>query len=173
MQQHDWQRCVAFHGHACPGLAIGFRACEAAKEAINLHFSEDEELVCITENDACGVDAVQVLTGCTFGKGNLIYRDVGKMAFTFFDRNTGKGVRVIFKKGLPEGMDRAQWQKYILSAPISELFSISEPNCELPPKARIMKSVECACCNERTIEHKMRLHDGKLYCYDCYTRFFS
>ena len=29
------------------------------------------------------VDAVQVLTGCTFGKGNLIYRPTGKMAFSF------------------------------------------------------------------------------------------
>jgi len=166
--QKDWQRCVEFHGHACPGLAIGFRACEAAKQAMDIHFSQDEELVCVTENDACGVDAVQVLTGCTFGKGNLIYRDVGKMAFTFFDRHTGKGVRVVFKAGMPQNMNRNEWQEYILTAPISELFQVTEPRCELPPKARIVKSVECACCNERTMEHKTRLHDGKPYCSDCF-----
>ncbi|MDD3553455.1 MAG: FmdE family protein [Deltaproteobacteria bacterium] len=166
--QKDWQRCVEFHGHACPGLAIGFRACEAAKQAMDIHFSQDEELVCVTENDACGVDAVQVLTGCTFGKGNLIYRDVGKMAFTFFERHSGKGVRVVFKGAVPEGMDRNKWQGHILTAPIPELFQVTEPRCELPPKARIVKSVECACCNERTMEHKTRLHDGKPYCSDCF-----
>ncbi len=33
-----------------------------------------------------------MITGCTFGKGNFIYRDYGKTAFTFFNRDTGKGV---------------------------------------------------------------------------------
>lgn len=26
----NWERCVEFHGHECPGLAMGFKACEAA-----------------------------------------------------------------------------------------------------------------------------------------------
>ncbi|MBV5307454.1 MAG: formylmethanofuran dehydrogenase, partial [Desulfobulbaceae bacterium] len=30
--KNDWERCVEFHGHSCPGLAIGYRACEAARE---------------------------------------------------------------------------------------------------------------------------------------------
>ncbi|MCI5226087.1 MAG: formylmethanofuran dehydrogenase, partial [Candidatus Electrothrix sp. AX2] len=24
-QKEDWKRCVEFHGHTCPGLAIGYR----------------------------------------------------------------------------------------------------------------------------------------------------
>ncbi len=31
----------------------------------------DEELFAIVETDACGADAIQVITGCTFGKGNF------------------------------------------------------------------------------------------------------
>ena len=77
MDKSDWQKAVEFHGHACPGLAIGFKAVEAVKEKMGVTFSSDEELVCVTENDACGVDAIQVLTGCSLGKGNLIYRDTG------------------------------------------------------------------------------------------------
>ena len=57
----------------------------------------DEELVCVTENDACGVDAVQVITGCTMGKGNLLYRGTGKMAFSFYCRNSGASVRLCLK----------------------------------------------------------------------------
>jgi len=48
-------------------------------------------------NDACGVDAVQVIFGCTFGKGNLIYRPRGKQAFSFFNRQNGQKLRVYFK----------------------------------------------------------------------------
>ena len=70
MNRELWDKCVGFHGHECPGLAIGFRACEAAVEKLGVSFSKDEEVVCITENNACGVDAVQLITGCTFGKGN-------------------------------------------------------------------------------------------------------
>lgn len=79
----NWEKVVEFHGHECPGLAIGVRAVEAAKAKMGISFSKDEEIVCVTENDACGVDAVQVLAGCSFGKGNLVYRGTGKQAFTF------------------------------------------------------------------------------------------
>ena len=44
-----WQKAAAFHGHVCPGLAIGFKACEAAMKVMGVTGSKDEELVCITE----------------------------------------------------------------------------------------------------------------------------
>ena len=99
MDQKLWQECVRFHGHECPGLAIGYRAVEIAKEYLGDVFSPlyDEEVVCVTENDACGVDAVQWLSGCTIGKGNLIYRPSGKMAFSFFLRKSGKSIRLVMK----------------------------------------------------------------------------
>ena len=65
-----------------PGLAIGFKAVEGAIAELGLSDDDlpavDEEIVCVTENDACGVDAVQYLLGCTFGKSNLITRVRGK-----------------------------------------------------------------------------------------------
>ena len=36
IQQELWERCVAFHGHACPGLAIGYRAALYAAELLEL-----------------------------------------------------------------------------------------------------------------------------------------
>ncbi len=80
--QKDWEDCIAFHGHECPGLAIGFRMAHAARTRLGIISAHDEELVCVTENDACGVDAIQFLLSCTLGKGNLIFRDRGKHAFT-------------------------------------------------------------------------------------------
>lgn len=69
-----WKECAAFHGHECGGLAIGYQAALYAAELLELGFSEDEEVVCVTENDSCGVDAIQVILGCSVGKGNLLFR---------------------------------------------------------------------------------------------------
>jgi len=170
----DWKRCVEFHGHECPGLAIGFKACEAAKKKMNLDFTKDEEVVCVTENDACGVDAVQVLTGCTFGKGNLIYKGTGKMAFSFFCRNTNNSIRMILKP-LNKEMEREELKLYMLNEDIDKLFEFSIPKFEVPTKAKIFNTVICEECGEGAPEHKIRIKDGKKVCLDCaedYTRRF-
>jgi formylmethanofuran dehydrogenase subunit E len=168
MKEDLWKQAVAFHGHACPGLAIGAKACEAAESKLGVMRASDEEVVCVTENDACGVDAVQVILGCSFGKGNLIYRGTGKMAFSFFCRKSGRKLRVCIKGGVKRDMDRAAYQQYILDAPIDELFSFSEPTFELPENARLFASITCEQCGESAPEHKMRLQDGKTVCLDCF-----
>lgn len=162
-----WNRCVEFHGHVCPGLAIGFRACEIAIKEMNIKFSSDEELVCVTENDACGVDAVQVITGCTLGKGNLIYRGTGKMAFSFFDRNNGNCIRLVLNKSEHE-MSREERLEYILEAPAQEVFSIKKPNFEVPKPARLFSTIICESCGEGVPEHKIRMSNGKKLCLDCF-----
>ena len=77
----DFKKCVEFHGHTCPGLAIGFRAARTLMERLGARKAPDEELVAIVETDACGADAIQVMTGCTFGKGNFFSRITENMPF--------------------------------------------------------------------------------------------
>ena len=161
-----WNKCVEFHGHQCPGLAIGFRACEIAIERMELKFSSDEEIVCVTENDACGVDAVQVITGCTLGKGNLIYRGTGKMAFSFFDRKNNKSIRLVLKQSNLE-MTREERQRFILEEEVDKVFSIKKPNFEAPKNARLFNTIICENCGEGAPEHKIRLSNGKMLCFDC------
>ncbi|MDD3343341.1 MAG: FmdE family protein [Sulfurospirillaceae bacterium] len=168
--EHLWEKCVAFHGHACPGLAIGFRAAEAAHVWLGMvGFSQDEALVCVTENDACGVDAIQVLLGCSMGKGNLIYKDTGKQAFSFFDRKNGKSGRIVFKRPLNPDFQRQQLQEHILTAPIEELFELKKPHFTLPESARLFASKVCEICGESAPEHKMRLQKEKIVCLDCFS----
>lgn len=167
-----WEKCVEFHGHACPGLAIGFRAVEAAQTWLGMKgFSGDEELVCVTENDACGVDAIQVLLGCSFGKGNLIYKDTGKQAFSFFDRKGGAKGRVVFRRPLDPNMDRAAMQTHILEAPLEEVFELKTPSFDAPKPARLFTSLACEVCGESAAELKMRLQEGKKVCADCFSHY--
>jgi formylmethanofuran dehydrogenase subunit E len=168
--QERWEKAAAFHGHMCPGLAIGVRACEAACQALNCSFSTDEQLVCVTENDACGVDAVSVLLGCSLGKGNLLYHGTGKMAFNFFSRKSKRGVRVYFKINLSQS-SRNKMMDYILSAELKDLFTISEPSIPMPIPAKHFASIACKKCGEYAPEHKIRLQDGELVCLDCYEEY--
>lgn len=170
MNKSLWEKAVAFHGHECPGLAIGVKACEAAAVKMNIGISEDEEIVCITENDACGVDAVQAIFSCTIGKGNLLYRGTGKQAFSFFNRKTGEKLR-IYLKASNQGMERSQWQEHLLNAPIDEVFDFSEPAFKLPEAARIFNTVYCYKCGEGAPEHKMHLENGKTVCVDCFSQY--
>lgn len=167
MDKELWGKCVDFHGHECPGLAIGYRAALEASEILGINHSDDEKLVCVTENDACGVDAVQRILSCTIGKGNLIYRGTGKMAFSFFERNSGKKVRFCLKQFEGE-MSREERMNYVLTAPFNELFTITDPSFEVPELARIFSNVKCEVCGESAPEHKVRLMDGKKVCLDCF-----
>ena len=94
-QFQTYHDAVAFHGHSCPGLALGYRAARHALSVLHAERSEDEDLVAVVENDACGIDAVQAIAGCSVGKGNLILKDLGKHAYTFINRRTGSAIRIV------------------------------------------------------------------------------
>ena len=161
---------VAFHGHSCPGLAIGYRMTKAGLSFLSGQRSPDEELVAIVENNACGVDALQCLSGCTFGKGNLIFKDYGKHVYTLYDRRSKRGVRVVSNAhNVPENVakDRDQFINWLLSAPEEEIVSLKEVQTDEPEAARIMNSVKCAFCGESVMETRTREINGKLACIPC------
>lgn len=166
-----FDKSAGFHGHRCPGLAIGVRAAVEAQKLLGIGFSADEEIVCVTENDACGVDGIQVLLGCSVGKGNLIFRIRGKQAFSFFNRNNGEAVRLVLKP-LPKMESRESKQNYILEAPLEEIFEIKKPGYPLPEEARLFPSVDCERCGESTAEPYIRLENGKKVCLDCFADYF-
>ena len=162
-----WQDCVAFHGHECGGLTIGYKASLYAIELLKLDFSADEQVVCISENDACGVDAVQVMLGCSIGKGNLLFHMRGKQAFSFYNRKTGASVRLVLKPR-PEGMTKAESFAYYQSCEPKDMFDVKDATIQLPEKARLFDSYVCDCCGETTGANWIRLAGDKKLCLDCY-----
>ncbi|MEJ5348359.1 MAG: FmdE family protein [Desulfosoma sp.] len=175
-----WEQCAAFHGHECPGLALGFVAARLALKELRQERAEDEELVAVVENDACFVDAVQVLTGCTFGKGNFHHKDYGKIALTLYSRPLGRGVRValrgdglgdnpehleLLKKIMSGEADAAQKAQFhelhtrrtreILQADPESLFQATWVEGPVPERARMEPSRPCSGCGEPTMPSKM------------------
>lgn len=191
----DFEAAAAFHGHMCPGLAIGVRAARYALREIGAH-AQDEEVVALVETDMCAVDAIQALVGCTFGKGNLIHRDYGKNAFTFYRRADGKAVRLVtrpdawgprdpadeelgarVRSGKGSAEDRQRFQELqsrrteqILARPEEDLFRI-EPVASRPPRpARIHRSLTCEECGESTMETRTRRFGDRTLCIPCFER---
>lgn len=161
------EKAVAFHGHLCPGLVIGLRAVEAVLQEPVLGKAPYGTLVCVTENDACGVDAIQCLLGCSAGKGNLILRPVAKHAYAFFDRNSGTALRLCLQKQKDPDQNREQWQQALLTLPLEALFSLSVPAYAVPEPPRLFPTVVCEICGEGAAEHAIRLENGKKVCLDC------
>jgi formylmethanofuran dehydrogenase subunit E len=186
----DFQKAAEFHGHTCPGLAMGYRVAKYVKE----HYprAKDEELVCIAENKSCSVDAIQSILGCTAGKGNLILKDNGKQVFTFYSRDNNKALRIYFKGNVFKRMDelrqklalgelgpeekkemeglRSRVIEDILSAKDGDLLSVREVDIPAPKKARIYPSLKCQECGEAFMEILGRTAGGKVLCKDCYEK---
>lgn len=189
-----WQKAIDFHGHSCPGLAYGVRASAIALEKLASERAADEEMVAIVETDSCSVDGIQALTGCTLGKGNLIFKDHGKSAFTFALRNNGKAIRIVMNAGDAHKPDDALREKvmtgkasleekglfqemkqkrieHILEGPQEDICSINWVDVKLPEKARIFKSIPCDKCGEHFMEARGRLEDGKTVCLNCFSEY--
>ena len=187
-----FNRCVEFHGHRCPGLAIGFQAARALMDRLGVKRAPDEELVTIVETDACGADAIQVITGCTFGKGNFIFRNYGKHAFALADRKKGRTVRaclrpntlpsnpehvVLFEKVRNETASSEELEQYrslkeehiqeILESPFESLFKIEEISFPIPPEAQIVESRICDYCGEPTKVDLLQPVAGRMACVPC------
>jgi len=185
----DLREAIQFHGHLCPGLALGYRVAKAALRELKADRPRDEELVAIVENDSCAADAIQFITGATFGKGNLIFRDYGKHVYTFFNRRTNHGVRISedyrgfdndtrfpeLKKRQEAGEDVSrERQAYmmekaaaILTADEKEIMTITPVTAPPPHEARIRGSIRCSVCGEKFMESRGRVKNGKIVCIPC------
>ena len=192
----SFDKVTKFHGHVCPGTAIGYRAAEIAINELKLVQSLDEELLAIVENDSCSVDAIQVVTGCTMGKGNLIFKDHGKHVYTFINRGTGESLRLSLNKSINEmdsefdklrdnafsisasPEDKLEFEKLkdqtsqiILDMSDEDLFKIERIKVDIPEEARIFQSIRCAKCGELVAEHRARVENGELVCIPCFDEY--
>ena len=193
MIPEDQDAVVQFHGHFCPGLAIGVRAAELVLREIGPR-AADEEVVAIVESDMCGVDAIQFMTGCTFGKGNLIHLDYGKNAFTFIRCSDGKAIRLVLRpqswgnendesremaartQNVEEGSREDEFSEdlfrkrgqAILALPLEQLFEVQAVESRIPGRARVRESIQCEACGEMVMETRVRLLGGRKLCIPCF-----
>lgn len=183
------------HGHKCPAMPLGLRAGAAAMNALAVARAKDKDLMAIVElgDDHCAhcfADGVQMITGCTFGKGNIWKLGYGKFAVTVVERATGRAVRVVPQAKAQMGMKQTRFfQEYrmkgvpaskvpdevvepliqqVMNAPQDQLLSVGpEHKLEVGKKAETFATEVCDACGEMVVETYLRVAGEKKLCIPC------
>ena len=188
---------VEFHGHMCPGLAMGIQVGLVAVKEVGRN-TRDNPVRAVVETNLCPVDGIQYITGCTFGMGGILYREWGKLGFSFYALKDRRGIRIVAKPGALEAdpdfeehtaltakvkageatpEDQARFRvlhqaraERILEADPYDLYSAEE--IDGTPPAMIHGHADCLCeaCEEAVLQDCTRRHGGKTLCIPCFER---
>ncbi|MPM17767.1 hypothetical protein SDC9_64166 [bioreactor metagenome] len=190
-------KAAQMHGHFCPGLAMGIMAAVKAMNLLEAESDGMEDLLAITETNNCFSDGVQFVTGCSFGNNALVYKDLGKTAFTLTHRDCN-GIRIstrpesqqVIREAFPDF--RHLYQKVVaeqnhdpqlmaeyrksaldrafgtLSLDFDSLFKVEKVKVEIPSYARINDSFICPVCNESVMSTRTATgENGAPTCLSC------
>lgn len=158
--QAEYKKAGILHGHYCPGLAIGVRAAVEGKCALG-----EGSLSVLAERSACWLDGFSLI-GATLGNGKLKIHDTGKPAFSIYNADSGKSLRLVLKPA-PPGLSREEMTQWLLTAPLDEVFSLGGTRQSFPEFKPSGPEVICSVCGEPVLESKAREKEGKFYCADC------
>lgn len=193
--KHFLEAGLFFHGHKCPAMPMGLRAGAAAMNRLGVERAPDSQLIALVELGenhcaTCFADGVQVITGCTMGKGNIHRLNYGKWGLTLIDKKTGRAVRVspraeamqankhteffseYREKGIPASQVPAAvvdpLVERVMQAPEEQLFTVSDilPYHEVEPPHSFVTFV-CDLCGEMTVEPYGRLLGDRRVCIPC------
>ena len=156
----EYKKAGQLHGHYCPGLAIGVRAAVEGRTALG-----EGSLSVLVERSACWLDGFSLI-GATIGNGKLKIHDTGKPAFSIYNSDTGKALRLVLKTA-PQGLSRDEMTDWLLTAPFEEVFSSGKVKYPFPEYKPAGPEVLCSNCGEPVLESKIRLVNGKRLCIDC------
>lgn len=183
---------ISFHGHFCPGIAVGYRASLLAMTKLGLSGNISNTHVAVIENEVCGIDAVQMITGCTVGNDGLIIENQGKQAYSLISKKDGKGVRVLLtadlwnheepltlhrlvKLGRASTEEKARFfalreqrARELIAFTDEELFAVTPVTREIASGVRLFPTHSCSHCQEKVMEPYLKISHGQFLCPSCY-----
>lgn len=166
----DLERAVSFHGHLCSGQCIGVKMAHMGMRLLGLDNERDGKKIMVwVECNRCPADSIMITTGCRVGKRTFYFTDLGKVAATFLNTETGKAVRIVrtHHRYPAEGEDMTAYYEALpdeefLSA---EYVSVPLGDGDLPgPPVEI---VVCDGCGEEIMDKRQVMRGGKCLCRSC------
>jgi formylmethanofuran dehydrogenase subunit E len=170
------------HGHLCAGQILGVRMAQLGLARLGIvdpRGADRKRLVTYVEIDRCATDAIAVVTGCRLGKRALKFRDLGKMAATFVDLESGRAIRIVAREDTRElaaqlyshleTKSRQQMQAY-RELPDEQLFGeewvrVNIDAADLPGGSG--NRVVCQRCGEGVNFGRFALVNGESLCLTC------
>ena len=189
-----FEYALKFHGHKCPAMPLGLKMASVAMNELNVEHAHAGELFTIVDLGehhcaGCIADGVQVITGCTFGKGNIIRSMKGKFSLTLIDQKNSRGVKITpigymlqkafnsefmeeRKKGNPPHKISAEITdpliEKVFTMPIEKQFKIEQLEkikAYVPPHK--WDKLLCEDCGELTVAEYGFYINRKFLCADC------
>ena len=188
----EFAEAVAFHGCYCLDIAMGYRVSKALMREMGDDMKNMKDVYAYVGASTCAVDAIQEITGCTLGKRNLVFTNIGKSVFVMQNAKTGKAVRAYChywdhfdhvhlreqrkaahvptatpeQKAAFTALLESQVQG-ILMADEATLFTLSSVTLATPPRSSKYISEECVICGEFAKADLLRDEGGKKLCAEC------
>ena len=190
-----YEHGLALHGHKCPAMPMGLRVGAAAMNALGVERARDGQLLALVElgDDHCATcfaDGVQMITGCTFGKGNIKKLHYGKWGVTLVEVATGRAIRVtpraeamlankqteFFKEYREKGVPASKVPpevvdplvQKVMGAPDEKLLAVGETfTYEIEHRPHSFAGLVCDRCGEMVVEGYARLAGDKRVCIPC------
>lgn len=186
------KRVVDFHGHLCPELVIGCKACEYAQKLLSENGQPEGGISVIAENCTSALDAIQVLLGATPGNQHLKIYDFGKHNYIFSLKNGQNGFRLSLKELkyadedeyaiLEEKIIRDHASLYnmvhfqrLLDSRVKQLLSSSVEDLFVVEPVRMHSATEmptiylsCWGCGQQVLRNRAIEFQGKIYCIPCF-----
>ena len=187
-----------FHGHKCPAMPMGLRVGAAAMNALGVERACDGQLIALVEIGenhcaTCFADGVQMITGCTFGKGNIHRLQLGKWGVTLLDKATGRAVRVspkaeamlanketsFFKNYREKGIPASKVPEdvieplveRVMNAPDEMLLDVGQVHeREWNEPKHSFDGFPCQECGEMVVEGYARIAGDKHVCIPCHAK---
>jgi len=189
-------KAAQMHGHYCTGLALGIMAGVMAMKELQADSDGLEGLMAVVETNNCFSDGIQFVTGCSFGNNSMVFKDIGKTAFSLAQRN-GRAIRLVQKSGARQYIQQAgdAFEEHyrqvvgeqkrsnhhiegfkvegfrkafrLIHLDASMIFSMQEVKAVLPPYAPSYPSLICSHCGEEVMESRCIKDGDKTYCLSC------
>lgn len=171
---------VSWHTGTCPRQVLGVRMGMYAGYLLDLDLPQtDKRLLTIVETDGCFSSGISVSTGCWVGRRTLRVDDLGKVAATFVDTQTGQSIRLhpqpdvrsLAKEYAPNEISR--WHTQLVgyqSIPAELLFSQQEIELLTPIADIISKPglrTNCMICGEEIMNQREVHQGGQILCRSC------
>ena len=176
-------KATEFHGHLCAGQIIGVRMAMLGLRELGITDPlgrDRKKILVLVEVSRCLADAIMTVTGCRVGKRSFKIVDTGKMAATFINLETSRGVRIIATSDVQEkiaagypGLDEGAAQKRAYREMADqELFTVQEVAVHLKPEdtpGTPAQKVSCTICGETVLDRRETYQNGKALCRPCAT----
>lgn len=189
------KRVIDFHGHLCPDLVLGGKACEYAQKLLSENKDLEAGVTIIAENCTSALDAIQILLGATVGNQRLQVMDFGKHNYTFLFKNGHNSTKLSLRRQrygdedefrtleqkimkdqvtLEEVVDFQKLLdnrvKQLLALSPEDLFDIERIEPIQQPTETATIYLSCCKCGQQVLRSRTINFKDEIYCIPCFQR---